>query len=333
MQEPTTKKPIIFSGIQPSGKPTLGNYIGAARQWVQMQEDYNCVYCIVDAHSITVRQDPAQLRKQTLEAYALMMACGIDPEKSIYFVQSHIPHHAQLSWVLSCYTQFGELSRMTQFKDKSARHPENINAGLFTYPVLMAADILLYQTNLVPVGNDQKQHVELARDIASRFNGLYGNVFAIPEPYIPKVGARIMSLQDPSKKMSKSDENPNACVYLLDEPGVIVKKFKRAVTDSEMEVRYAEGKEGINNLISIYSAVTGKDYPAIEAEFAGQGYGFFKEQVGNAVVECLRPVQEEFARLMADKAYLEKCQREGAERAARLADRTLRKVYRKVGFC
>lgn len=332
MEQQTERKQMIFSGIQPTGVPTLGNYIGALRNWTTLQDEYDCIYCIVDEHSLTVRQDPAALRKQILNSYALILACGIDPKKSITYIQSHVPAHAQLSWILSCYTQFGELSRMTQFKDKSAKHPDNINAGLFTYPVLMAADILLYQTDLVPVGSDQKQHLEIARDIAVRFNNLYGNVFVVPEPYIPKTGARIMSLADPSKKMSKSDENVNGFISILDKPEVIVKKFKRAVTDSDTVVRYAEGKEGINNLMTIYSAVTGTSMDAIEREFEGKGYGYFKEQVGNAVAETLAPIQKEYDRLLADKAYLEACYQEGAAQANRLAMRTLRKVYKKVGF-
>ena len=332
MEQQTERKQMIFSGIQPTGVPTLGNYIGALRNWTTLQDEYDCIYCIVDEHSLTVRQDPAALRKQILSSYALILACGIDPKKSIAYIQSHVPAHAQLSWILSCYTQFGELSRMTQFKDKSAKHPDNINAGLFTYPVLMAADILLYQTDLVPVGSDQKQHLEIARDIAVRFNNLYGNVFVIPEPYIPKTGARIMSLADPTKKMSKSDENVNGFISILDKPEVIVKKFKRAVTDSDTVVRYAEGKEGINNLMTIYSAVTGASMDAIEREFDGKGYGYFKEQVGNAVAETLAPIQKEYDRLLADKAYLEACYQEGAAQANRLAMRTLRKVYKKVGF-
>ena len=332
MEQQTERKQMIFSGIQPTGVPTLGNYIGALRNWTTLQDEYDCIYCIVDEHSLTVRQDPAALRKQILNSYALILACGIDPKKSIAYIQSHVPAHAQLSWILSCYTQFGELSRMTQFKDKSAKHPDNINAGLFTYPVLMAADILLYQTDLVPVGSDQKQHLEIARDIAVRFNNLYGNVFVIPEAYIPKTGARIMSLADPTKKMSKSDENVNGFISILDKPEVIVKKFKRAVTDSDTVVRYAEGKEGINNLMTIYSAVTGASMDAIEREFDGKGYGYFKEQVGNAVAETLAPIQKEYDRLLADKAYLEACYQEGAAQANRLAMRTLRKVYKKVGF-
>ena len=334
MEETREKKPIIFSGIQPTGIPTLGNYIGALRNWAVMQDDYNCVYCIVDEHAMTVRQDPAQFRKQIFDSYALMIACGIDPEKSVYYIQSHVPEHAQLSWVLSCFTQFGELSRMTQFKDKSAKHPENVNAGLFTYPVLMAADILLYQADLVPVGVDQKQHVEICRDIANRFNGIYGNVFTIPEPYIPKKeqGAKVMSLVDPTKKMSKSDENVNGYISILDPPAAIVKKFKRAVTDSDTEIRYAEGKDGINNLMSIYSVLTGSSFEAIEREFDGKGYGYFKEQVGNVVAETLAPIQAEYQRLLAEKAYVEKCYTEGAERARRMAHRTLQKVYKKIGF-
>ena len=326
------RKPIIFSGIQPTGVPTLGNYIGAIRNWKQLQDDYRCVYCIVDEHSLTVRQDPAELRRRTLSAYALMMACGIDPEKSIYYIQSHVPAHAQLSWVLSCYTQFGELSRMTQFKDKSQKHPENINAGLFTYPVLMAADILLYQANLVPVGEDQKQHVEICRDIAMRFNGVYGNVFTIPEAYIPKIGGRVMSLSEPTKKMSKSDENPNGFISILDPAETIVKKFKRAVTDSEAEVAHRPGKDGINNLMSIYSIVTGDSFETIERDYSGRGYGDFKTAVGEAVAEHLRPVRETYDRLMQDKGGLEALYRAGAEKAQNASRRTLEKVYKKIGF-
>lgn len=326
------RKKIIFSGIQPTGVPTLGNYIGAIKNWTTLQEEYYCTYCVVDQHAITVRQDAAALRKQTLDMFALLLACGIDPEKSIAFIQSHVPHHAQLSWILSCYTQFGELSRMTQFKDKSTKHADNINAGLFTYPVLMAADILLYQADLVPVGVDQKQHLELARDIAIRFNNIYGNTFTVPDGYIPKLGAKVMSLADPTKKMSKSDENANGYISILDEPQTIVKKFKRAVTDSDTEIRYADGKDGINNLMSIYSVMTGADYETIEREFDGKGYGYFKEQVGNAVAEHLRPIREDFARISKDKAYLEQCYKTGAEKAAHFADRTLKKAYKKVGF-
>ena len=287
---------------------------------------------IADLHALTVRQEPQKLRKQVLECYALLLACGVDPQKSIVFIQSQVPAHAELGWILACNTQFGELSRMTQFKDKSAKHPENINAGLFTYPSLMAADILVYQADMVPVGEDQKQHLELTRDVAGRFNNVYGNTFRIPEPYIGKQGARIMSLADPTRKMSKSDENQNATVSILDKPEQIIKKFKRAVTDSDMEVCYKEGKDGINNLMSIYSVVTGKTMDEITAEFAGKGYGDFKTAVGEAVAEELRPVREEFDRLMADKAYLEQCYKEGAEKASRIAGRTMEKVKRKVGL-
>lgn len=326
------KKKIIFSGIQPTGVFTLGNYIGAVRNWVKLQEDYNCIYSVVNMHAITVRQDPAQLRQQTLSSYALLLACGLDPQKSLVFIQSHVPAHAQLSWVLGCNAQFGELSRMTQFKDKSQKHSDDVNVGLFTYPVLMAADILLYQADLVPVGVDQKQHLELARDIAIRFNGRYGNTFAIPDGYIPKMGAKVMSLQEPTKKMSKSDDNPKAYISILDAPEVIIKKFKSAVTDSDTRVYYAEGKDGINNLMTIYSIITGKTFEEIEREFEGKGYGDFKLAVGEAVADHLRPVREEHARLMKDKAYLEQCYTEGAQKAAHFAQRTLDKVYHKVGF-
>ena len=326
-----TKK-TIFSGVQPSGAITLGNYLGALKNWVDLQDEYNCIYCVVDMHAITVRQEPAALRRRTLELYAQYIACGLDPEKNVMFIQSHVPAHAELSWVLSCYTMFGELSRMTQFKDKSTRHPENINAGLFTYPVLMAADILLYQTDLVPVGADQKQHVELARDVANRFNGIYGDVFKMPEPYIPKTGARIMSLTEPEKKMSKSGENPNSFILLLDKPEDIMRKFKKAVTDSGSEIKYAPEKAGVNNLMSIYSVATGKSFEEIEEEFRGQGYGAFKPAVGEAVVEILRPIREKTEDLLKNKDYLESLYKQGAERANYLANRTLSKVYKKVGF-
>lgn len=327
------RKPVIFSGIQPtSGAFTLGNYLGAVKNWGKLQDEYNCAYCIVNQHAITVRQDPQALKKNTLSAYALMLACGIDPKKSIAFIQSHVKTHAELAWVLNCYTQFGELSRMTQFKDKSAKHADNINAGLFTYPSLMAADILLYQTDLVPVGIDQKQHLELTRDIALRFNGLYGDTFRIPDAYIPKTSAKIMSLADPSKKMSKSDENVKATIFLLDPKDTVIKKFKSAVTDSEAHVAYREGKDGINNLMAIYSSVTGKSFEQIEAEFEGHGYGDFKSAVGEAVAEELRPIREEYDRLMADKSYLESCYRDGAQKALAISQRTLDKVYKKIGF-
>lgn len=325
-------KKLIFSGIQPTGTFTLGNYIGAVRNWGPLQDEYNCIYCVVDMHAITVRQEPAKLRKNTLEAYALLMACGIDPEKSILFIQNHVKTHAELNWILGCSTQFGELSRMTQFKDKSQRHADDVNSGLFTYPVLMAADILAYNADLVPVGVDQKQHLELARNVAQRFNQRYGELFTIPEPYIPKVGAKVMSLQEPTKKMSKSDDNPNACILILDDKDTIIRKFKRAVTDSEAEVCYREGKDGINNLMTIYSSVTGRSFDEITSEFAGKGYGDFKLAVGETVADHLEPVRTEFDRLIQDKAYLKKCYTEGAEKALRYSQRIVSKAYHKVGF-
>lgn len=312
-------KKNIFSGTQPSGKITLGNYLGAIRNWSKLQDDYNCVYCVVDAHAITVRQDPVALRRQTLELLAQYVACGLDPDKCVLFIQSHVPQHAELAWALNCYTMFGELSRMTQFKDKSASHADNINAGLFTYPALMAADILLYQTNLVPVGEDQKQHVELTRDIAQRFNAVYGDVFTIPEPYIPKVGARIMSLTEPEKKMSKSSENANSFILVMDSPADILRKFKRAITDSDARVIRAKEKPGVSNLIDIYAVATGKTTEQVETEFDGKGYGDFKPAVGEAVVELLRPIQEETQRLLGDKGELEAIYRKGAEKAAHIA--------------
>ncbi len=326
------RKKRSLSLIQPTSIPTLGNYLGAMKGWPAFQQAYDTIYGVADLHSITVRQDPKKLRQQTMELYAMLLAVGLDPEKGILFVQSHVPAHSQLAWLLNCYTQFGELSRMTQFKDKSAQHSDNVNAGLFTYPCLMAADILLYQADVVPVGADQKQHVEICRDIANRFNGVYGNVFTVPEPVIQKNGARVMSLADPTRKMSKSDPNPKGTVYLTDEPNIIMKKFKSAVTDSEMSVRYADGKDGINNLMTIYSAVTGYSFEKIEADFAGKGYGDFKTAVGEAVIEELKPVQEKFKQLMADKAYLAECQKNGAEFASRIAGRTLNKAMKKIGF-
>lgn len=327
------EKKIIFSGIQPSGELTLGSYLGAIKNWVALSDTYNCYYCIVDMHAITVRQNPADLRRRTLTQLAQYIACGLDPEKNTIFVQSHVSAHAELSWVLSCYTMFGELSRMTQFKDKCAKNADNINAGLFTYPALMAADILLYQTDLVPVGSDQKQHVELTRDIANRFNGIYGEVFKIPEPFIPQVGARIMSLTTPENKMSKSDKDPGGCIYILQKPEEIMRSFKRAVTDSDTKVRFdQESKKGISNLMTIYSAATDRSYEEIENEFDGRGYGDFKTAVGEAVVEMLRPIREETERILKDKAYLESVYKQGAERAAYAAGKTLRKVYKKVGF-
>ena len=327
------EKKTIFSATQPSGRITLGNYLGALRNWVALQDDYNAIYCVADEHAITVRQDPAALRRQSLELYAQFIACGLDPEKSIIFIQSHVPQHAELAWVLNCYTMFGELSRMTQFKDKSAKNAENINGGLFAYPCLMAADILLYQPDFVPVGEDQKQHVELTRDIATRFNSVYGETFKMPEPYIPKVGARVMGLQSPTSKMSKSDKDPNGCVYLVDDNDTIMRKFKRAVTDSETCVRFdREHKPGISNLMEIYSACTGKSYEEIEREFDGKGYGDFKPAVGEAVVSVVAPIRDEAQRIFQDKSYLESIYKAGAEKAGYIANKTLRKVYKKVGF-
>ncbi|MFI3312506.1 MAG: tryptophan--tRNA ligase [Eubacteriales bacterium] len=331
MSENITAKKRIFSGIQPSGELTLGSYMGAIKNWVALQDEYECIYCIVDMHAITVRQNPADLRRRSLEQLAQYVACGLDPEKNVMFIQSHVPQHAELAWVLGCSTPFGDLSRMTQFKDKSQKHANNITSGLFTYPVLMAADILAYQADMVPVGQDQKQHVELCRDIAQRFNGMYSDTFTMPEPFIPKMGARIMSLGNPDNKMSKSD--PEGCVYLMDKPEDIMRKFKRAVTDSEMSVKYDyENKKGISNLLTIYCAAMGKTLEEAEAEFEGQGYGVFKPAVGEAVVELLRPIREESLRLMGDKAYLEKIYTEGAQKAQYIANKTLRKVYKKVGF-
>ncbi|WJV67263.1 tryptophan--tRNA ligase [Pectobacteriaceae bacterium CE70] len=328
-------KPIVFSGAQPSGELTIGNYMGALRQWVNMQDDFDCVYCIVDLHAITVRQDTQQLRKATLDTLALYLACGIDPQKSTIFVQSHVPEHTQLSWVLNCYTYFGELSRMTQFKDKSTRYAENINAGLFDYPVLMAADILLYQTNQVPVGEDQKQHLELSRDIAQRFNTLYGDIFCVPEPFIPKSGARVMSLLEPTRKMSKSDENRNNVIGLLEDPKSVVKKIKRAVTDSDEPpvVRYdLENKPGVSNLLDILSAVTGKAIPELEMEFEGQMYGHLKGAVADAVSGMLSELQERYYHFRNDEVFLQQVMRDGAQKASIRAQETLTKVYEAVGF-
>lgn len=331
--ENTENKKVMLSGIQPSGALHLGNYLGPLRHWPKMIEEFDCYFFLADLHTITVRQEPAALRQQTMTLLASYIACGLDPEKCTLFIQSHVHQHAELGWVLNCYAMFGELSRMTQFKDKSAKHQENVNGGLFTYPCLMAADILLYQPDFVPVGEDQRQHVELCRNIVQRFNGIYGEVFKMPEPYIAKVGARIMSLNMPDSKMSKSI--PDGCVYLLDKPEDIARKFKRAVTDSDTErcVRYdPENKPGVANLITIYASVTGKSYDEIEAEFEGKGYGAFKPAVGEAVIETLRPIREETERLLKDRAYLESVYRNGAERASYVAERTLRKVYKKIGF-
>ena len=328
-----TKKKVMLSGIQPSGDLHLGNYLGAIKNWGARAEEFDCYYFMADMHTITVRQTPADLRRRTLTQLAQYIACGLDPEKNTLFIQSHIPAHAELGWVLNCYTMFGELSRMTQFKDKSAKHADNINGGLFTYPALMAADILLYQPDFVPVGNDQKQHVELTRNVAQRFNNIYGDVFKVPEPYIPKTGARIMSPNAPDSKMSKSI--PEGCVFLMEKPEDIQRKFKRAITDSDTErcVRFdPENKPGVSNLMSIYAAVTGKSMEEIEAEFDGQGYGAFKPAVGEAVIECLRPIREETERILKDKAYLESVYKAGAAKASYVANKTLRKVYKKVGF-
>ncbi len=328
-----TKPKRILSMYQSTGTFTLGNYLGALRNHIGFQnEGYECLYALADLHAITVRQEPANLRKYTLEAYAFLLAMGIDLEKTIFFIQSHVPQHPQLAWVLNCYTQFGELSRMTQFKDKSQKHADNINAGLFTYPCLMAADILLYQADFVPVGADQKQHVEIARDIAERFNGLYSPTFTVPEPIIPQHGARVMSLQDPTKKMSKSDGNNNGCISVLDDADTIMRKFKRAITDSEACVRYSEEKPGVKNLMEIYSCITGKTMEEIQREFDGKGYGDFKPAVAEAVIGELRPVQERFQEIMQDKEYLRRCYKENAEKASAIAHRTVAKVMKKVGF-
>ena len=330
--EENIKKKISFSAIQPSGTPTIGNYFGALKNWAALQEEFDCIYAIADLHALTVRQEPAELRKRTLSAISLAIACGIDPSRSLLFVQSHVHTHAELAWILNCWTPFGELSRMTQFKDKSQSHSDNVNAGLFDYPVLMAADILLYNADVVPIGSDQKQHLELARNIAVRFNGSFPDVFTVPEPYMPKQGARVMSLQDPAKKMSKSDANPNAYVSMLDDRDTIVRKFKRAVTDSGAEVRRGEGKDGINSLIDIYCAASGASPEQVEREFEGKGYGEFKLAVGEAVADVMDPIRAEYERLMADKAYLEKVCADGADAALYVSGKTLRKVYKKVGL-
>ena len=326
------QKKIIFSGIQPTGAFTLGNYLGALQNWVKMQDDFRCIYSVVDLHSLTVRQQPKELRENTLNALAMLLAVGIDPEKCVLFIQSHAHTHAEMCWLLDCYIPYGELSRMTQFKDKSAVHADNINAGLFNYPALMAADILLYNADLVPVGADQKQHLELSRNTAIRFNNIYGDVLTVPEPYIPKETGRVMSLQNPTKKMSKSDTNPKSYISILDSSDVIVKKFKSAVTDSEAEVAYREGKDGVNNLLTIYSAVTGVSIPKAQEQFAGKGYGDFKLAVGQAVADHLRPVQEEYAKISADKGYLAQVYQTGAQRALGIGTRTLQKVYKKIGL-
>ena len=323
---------VLFSGMQATGNLTLGNYLGALKNWVTLCDEYQCFYSVVDLHSITVRQDPAELRKRARNLLTLYIAAGLDPEKNCLYYQSHVSGHAELSWILNCFTYMGELNRMTQFKDKAAKHADNINAGLFTYPVLMAADILLYQADVVPVGKDQLQHLEITRDIAQRFNAIYGDVFTIPEPYVGKAGAKIMSLQDPSRKMSKSDENPNASIYLMDDPDTIIRKFKRAVTDSEACVRYQDSQPGIRNLIDIYCACNGKTPEEVEKEFDGKGYGDFKMAVGEAVVGVLKPLQDRFADLSKNKDYIDKIIKENAEKANYYAGKTLRKVQKKVGF-
>lgn len=333
MDNDTAVKKTLLSGIQPSGNLHLGNYLGAVKNWAALPDEFNCFYFMADLHTLTVRQNPAELRRRSTTQLAQYIACGLDPEKNVLFLQSHVHEHAELGWILNCYTMFGELSRMTQFKDKCAKNADNINGGLFTYPSLMAADILLYQADYVPVGEDQKQHCELTRDIANRFNNLYGETFKVPEPYIPKVGARIMSLGDPTSKMSKSD--PTGCVFLMDSPEEISRKFKRAITDSDTErcVRYdPENKPGVANLMNIYASVTGKSFDEIESEFAGKGYGVFKPAVGDAVIETLRPIREEAERILADKAYLKQVYTDGAMKASSVARKTLRKVYKRVGL-
>ena len=333
MDNDTAVKKTLLSGIQPSGDLHLGNYLGAVRNWAALPDEFNCFYFMADLHTLTVRQNPAELRRRSTTQLAQYIACGLDPEKNVLFLQSHVHEHAELGWILNCYTMFGELSRMTQFKDKCAKNADNINGGLFTYPSLMAADILLYQADYVPVGEDQKQHCELTLDIANRFNNLYGETFKVPEPYIPKVGARIMSLGNPTSKMSKSD--PTGCVFLMDSPEEIARKFKRAITDSDTErcVRYdPENKPGVANLMNIYASVTGKSFDEIESEFAGKGYGVFKPAVGDAVIETLRPIREEAERILADKAYLKQVYTDGAMKASSVARKTLRKVYKRVGL-
>ena len=327
-----SRRRIILSGIQPTGTFTLGNYLGAVKNWRQLQEEYDCYYFVADLHALTVYHDPAARRKASREAFALLLACGLDPTKSLVFIQSHVPAHAQMAWMLSCLSPFGDLSRMTQFKDKSAKHPEDINAGLFTYPALMAGDILLYQADYVPVGADQTQHLEFTRNIAARFNHIYGETFRLPEGYFPKTGARVMSLAEPTVKMSKSDENAKATIFILDDEKTILKKFKSAVTDSEALVAFREGKDGINNLMTIYSAVTGKSMEAIADEFSGKGYGDFKTAVGTVVAEELREIRENYARLLKDAAYLDAAIMDGTERASQIAEKTLRKTMRKMGL-
>ena len=332
MQENPVRKQRILSGIQPTGTPTLGNYIGAMRNWKLLEDEYDCLYMIADLHTITVRQDPAKFRQNAMQMLGLLLASGLNPDKSVLFFQSHVPQHAQLGWLLDCFTYMGEMNRMTQFKDKSAKHADNINCGLFTYPVLMAADILLYQANLVPVGRDQTQHLEICRDIAMRVNGIYGHVFTIPEGYYSKVGARVMSLQDPTRKMSKS-EAEDSFISVLDTPDVIRRKYRRAVTDSDACIRFdPENKPGVSNLLSIICALTGGDMDQLVASFEGKGYGELKAAVTDVTVETLAPIQAEFARVMKDKAYMESVYRAGAQRAGALAERTLQKFMKKIGY-
>ncbi|MBO4554569.1 MAG: tryptophan--tRNA ligase [Clostridia bacterium] len=326
------KRKVVYSALKPTGDLQLGNYIGALKNMVKLQDEYDCIYTVADMHSITVDNVPADLRKRTYDFMALFLAIGLDPEKSILFVQSHVPEHAELAWVLNCYTQFGEASRMTQFKEKSAKNPENVNLGLFAYPTLMAADILLYQTDFVPIGKDQKQHLELARDVAQRFNSKYSPTFVVPEGIFAKQGAKIYNLLDPTAKMGKTDDNANGVVFLLDDEDTIMRKFKRAVTDCDTDIRYDESKPGISNLITIYSTFTNTPIEKVEQEFAGSSYADFKTKVGEAVVEYLRPIQQRHHELVADKAYLESVMKSGAEKASRIAGKTLAKVYRKVGF-
>lgn len=325
-------KKVLFSAMQATGNLTLGNYLGALKNWVNLCDEYECFYSVANLHSITVRQDPAEFRKKNREILTLFLAAGLDPEKNCIYYQSHVSAHAELSWILNCFTYMGELSRMTQFKDKSAKHADNINAGLFTYPVLMAADILLYQADVVPVGKDQLQHLEITRDIAQRFNSIYGEVFTVPDPYLGKAGAKIMSLQDPAKKMSKSDENINGSIYLMDDPDTVIRKFKRAVTDSLGTIRYSDEQPGISNLIDIYGACTGKKPEEVEKEFDGKGYGDFKMAVGEAVVSVLKPLQDKYAELSKEKDYIDSIIRENAMKASAVANKTLRKVQKKVGF-
>lgn len=326
-------KKVLYSGMQATGSLTIGNYLGALKNWVSLNEEYECFYGVMDLHSLTVRQTPAEFRKRAKALYTLYVAAGLDPKKNCIYFQSHVSAHAQMAWLLNCFTYMGELNRMTQFKDKSQKHTDNINAGLYTYPVLMAADILLYQADVVPVGKDQMQHLEITRDIAQRVNSIYGDVFTIPEAYLGKTGARVMSLQDPMRKMSKSDENTNASVYLMDDPDTIMRKFKRAVTDSDSQVRYdVENKPGVSNLMDIYGAATSKTNEEIEKEFEGKGYGDFKMAVGESIVSILKPLQEEVERLSKDQSFIDSCIRENAEKAEYFANKTLRKLQKKLGL-